>query len=113
MQVPDLVAGRKVLLRRGVAYVTGDQLGSAAAAAFRTRLSKALVLAAGRWATEVAAAEAGRLAPVIASLATRCASPPFLPQYTAVLHAGCCCSALRHTLQYSSCVFDPACPSFA
>ena len=73
-QVPDLVAQRKVLLRGGAAYVPAALLGSVVAVSFRAALSRALVLTAGRWATTIAAAESQRLAPVIRSLATRCAA---------------------------------------
>ena len=41
-QVPDLVAGRRVFLRRGLAYVAKDQIASLVVAHFRARLAKVL-----------------------------------------------------------------------
>ena len=73
MQVPDLVATRSVFLHRGTAFVAGDQLTSVVAATFRDRLARALAATAGKWVNEGAPAEADRLAPIVASLANRCA----------------------------------------
>lgn len=39
-QVPDLVASRRVFLRRGLAYVAKDQIASLVVAHFRARLAK-------------------------------------------------------------------------
>ena len=71
-QVPDLVAGRRVFLRCGLAYVAKDQIASLVVAHFRARLSKSLVLTSRKWATHSADAEADRLTPVVESLSTRC-----------------------------------------
>jgi DNA primase large subunit len=73
MQVPDLVATRKVVLHKGMAYVPSDLLCSVVTAAFRESMSKALLSTAGRWATSIVNTEAQRLAPVVRCLSTRCA----------------------------------------
>ena len=70
-QVPDLVASRRVFLRRGLAYVAKDQIASLVVAHFRARLAKGLALTARRWATHIANAEADRLTPVVESLSSR------------------------------------------
>lgn len=72
-RVPDLVAMRKVLVLRGDAYVPKEFLVSVLVATFRARLATALIVCAGRCATQVDAQESDRLAPIIASLSTRCA----------------------------------------
>lgn len=70
--VPDLVAGRRVLLRAGSAYVSKDQVASLVVQPFRAGLAKGLALTARRWAAVVAPGEADRLTPVVESLSQRC-----------------------------------------
>ena len=70
-QVTDLIATRKVFVHRGDAFVPKDALVSVLTAAYRTRLSRALVICAGRVAASVDELEGTRLAPIIASLTTR------------------------------------------
>lgn len=65
------MAGRRVFIRRGMAYVAKDQIASLVVAHFRGGLSKALVLTSREWATQVVDAEADRLTPVVESLSTR------------------------------------------
>lgn len=72
--MPDLVAGRRVLLRGGDALVPSDLLGSVLSTTFRDHLSEALVMTAGRWAMSIAQRESQRLAPIIKSLSERCAA---------------------------------------
>jgi DNA primase large subunit len=69
--VPELVRGRRVYLRRGVAFVHRDALASLVVGAFRASLSRALALTARRWAARFAGEEAERCAPVVDALATR------------------------------------------
>ena len=71
-QVPDLVAGRRVLLRAGMAYVHKREIGSLVVSHFRARLSKALALTARKWASQLSAEEADRLTPVVEALSVRC-----------------------------------------
>ncbi|KAI8468231.1 MAG: eukaryotic and archaeal DNA primase, large subunit-domain-containing protein [Monoraphidium minutum] len=68
--VPDLVGGRKVLLRGGIAYVAQEQVYSLVLGAFRAHLSAALAELAQRWG-KFAASEAGRLAPLVEAMPTR------------------------------------------
>ena len=69
--VPDLVATRRALLIGGDAIVSKHDASSLVAGAFRARLAAGLTRAARAWASHGAAAEAGRLAPVVESLAVR------------------------------------------
>lgn len=69
--VPDLVAGRKVLLRRGKAYISSSDLASLVVGTFRAELSKAMVAAAARYSSHIAVIEAERLTPVIEALSSR------------------------------------------
>lgn len=69
--VPDLVSGRRVFVRAGMAYVPREALVSLVSIPFRSRLSKALAITARRWNAFLAAAEADRLAPVIEGLSRR------------------------------------------
>lgn len=68
--VPDLVATRRVLLRGGVALVAQEQVYSLVVGAFRAHLSSALAALAQRWGA-FAAAEGGRLAPLVEAMPTR------------------------------------------
>ena len=69
--VPELVAGRRVLLRGGAAYVARHEVSSLATGHFRAALSRGLALAARRWAQHLVHAEADRVAPLAAALAQR------------------------------------------
>lgn len=74
VQVPDLIGTRKVFLNKGWAFVPKDLLSSLLVASFRQKLSRSLVMTAGRWATSVAQQESDRLTPIIQSLSSRCAA---------------------------------------
>lgn len=75
--VPDLVKRRHVLLVRGMAYVARDQVASLLVPHFKAGISKGLAKTSRNWSSVAAAAEAGRLAPVVESLATRYLGPDF------------------------------------
>lgn len=55
------------------------QVGSLLVRHFRASVARGLALSARKWASHTAAAEAGRLAPVVESLATRCRAAALLP----------------------------------
>ncbi|KAL3134829.1 hypothetical protein ABBQ32_007800 [Trebouxia sp. C0010 RCD-2024] len=75
--VPDLVAGRKVFLRHGQAYVSKTDVVSLVVGHFRSHLSQALVETARKWASHIAAEESERLTPVIEALSTRYLGPDY------------------------------------
>lgn len=74
MQVPDLVATRRVFLTKGVAFVPSDMLSSVVAGLFRQHVIKSLVMTAGRRATSSDGQENSRLTPILTSLTTRCST---------------------------------------
>ena len=83
-QLPDLVAGRRVLLRQGSAYVHKREMGSLVVSHFRKQLARALGLTARRWASQLAAEEADRLTPMMEALSMRCKCPAYvMPEMTA------------------------------
>eukprot|EP00898_Chlorokybus_atmophyticus_P008059 jgi/Chlat1/8254/Chrsp77S07677 len=61
-EVPELVAGRRVLLKKGFAYVPHDQLAAQIVGHLRTRL---------HWTAKVAPEERERLTPVVEALSAR------------------------------------------
>ena len=63
---------RKVFLNNGFAYVPSEFLCSVITPLFRQRLSRGLVITAGRWATSFEDQENDRLIPILKTLATRC-----------------------------------------
>ena len=77
-QVPDLVAGRRVLLRQGSAYVHKREMGSLVVSHFRKQLGLALALTARKWASQLAAEEADRLTPIVEALSMRCKRPAYV-----------------------------------
>lgn len=87
-EVPELVAGRKVFLLRGMAFVPRDQLASIVVGQFRASLSKALVLTNRLWAAKVVHEEKDRLAPVVQMLSTSYLGPDYsTPSANAVVSA--------------------------
>ncbi|KAL6758289.1 eukaryotic and archaeal DNA primase, large subunit-domain-containing protein [Haematococcus lacustris] len=68
--VPDLVAGRKVLLRGGYAFVSQRDVASLVLQDFRTGLSKGMSEILRRW-NEMLPDSDTRLRPLVAGLATR------------------------------------------
>ncbi|GAQ82103.1 Eukaryotic-type DNA primase large subunit [Klebsormidium nitens] len=75
--VPELVAGRKVLLSKGWAYVPRDQLAALVVGHFRTRLSKSLTLTRSQWNAKIEAQEKDRLTPVVEALSSRYLGPDY------------------------------------
>ncbi|KAG2500755.1 hypothetical protein HYH03_001517 [Edaphochlamys debaryana] len=70
-RVPELVSQRRVLLRRGFAYVSREALAPLVVAEFRASVSKGLSDMARRWRQMFPAEEEQRLQPLVASLANR------------------------------------------
>ena len=70
-QVPDLVAGRRVLIRGGWAFLPRSDIASLVVGHFRAHLSKALIVTARKWAASLAEEEADRLTPIVDSLSSR------------------------------------------
>lgn len=70
-EVPDLVAQRKVLLRKGFAFVPANQLASIVTGQFRANLSKELALLARKYVQVIGPEEVDRLAPIVETLSTR------------------------------------------
>jgi len=69
--VPDLVRGRRVYLRGGMAFLHREALTSLVVGAYRTSLSRALAVTQRKWAATFASEEAERVAPIVESLSTR------------------------------------------
>ncbi|CAN0907622.1 Probable DNA primase large subunit [Linum grandiflorum] len=63
-EVPELVAGRRVFLRLGYAYVAMSQVVSLVATQFRSLLSKALTLTNRKWISSIREQERDRLTPL-------------------------------------------------
>ncbi|KAK9818167.1 hypothetical protein WJX72_008093 [[Myrmecia] bisecta] len=76
-QVPDLVASRRVLLKRGWAYVAKHDVPSLVVGHFRANLSKGLVETARKWASQIAHEEEDRLTPIVESLSIRYLGPDY------------------------------------
>eukprot|EP00249_Psilotum_nudum_P000914 c13103_g1_i1 orf=1-1005(+) len=76
-EVSELVAGRKVFLQKGQAYVPTSQLSSLVIGQFRTRLSKALVLTNRKWMATIAEREKDRLTPIVETLRMRYLGPDY------------------------------------
>ncbi|GMH36669.1 hypothetical protein BSKO_04542 [Bryopsis sp. KO-2023] len=76
-RVPELVAGRKVFLKKGFAYVPRDQVVSLVVGHFRTRLSKALTMLAHHWSSQVAPMEMERLVPIVEALKNKYIGPDY------------------------------------
>eukprot|EP00873_Tetraselmis_striata_P002063 jgi/Tetstr1/422327/TSEL_013170.t1 len=70
-EVPDLVAQRKVLVRKGFAFVPANQLASIVTGLFRAHLSKELALLARKYVQVIGPEEADRLGPIVETLSTR------------------------------------------
>ncbi|CAN1253786.1 Probable DNA primase large subunit [Linum perenne] len=63
-QVPELVAGRRVFLSKGYAYVAMNQVVSLVATQFRSLISKALTLTNRKWISSIREQERDRLTPL-------------------------------------------------
>ncbi|KAL2900263.1 putative DNA primase large subunit, partial [Bienertia sinuspersici] len=76
-EVPELVAGRKVYIHKGHAYVAMNQVVSLVVTQFRSNLSKALILTNRKWTTIASERENNRLAPIVESLSTSYLGPDY------------------------------------
>ncbi|KAH7306258.1 hypothetical protein KP509_22G004000 [Ceratopteris richardii] len=76
-EVPELVAGRKVYIHKGQAYVPSTQLTFLVAGQFRSKLSKALVLTYRKWMSVISEEESDRLAPIVEALSSRYLGPDY------------------------------------
>ncbi|CAL9187240.1 unnamed protein product [Musa hybrid cultivar] len=77
-EVPELVAGRRVFMLKGFAYVAMNQVVSLVATQFRSNLSKALVLTNSRkWTSTIRDKEKNRLTPIVEALSTGYLGPDY------------------------------------
>ncbi|KAF6148440.1 hypothetical protein GIB67_038795 [Kingdonia uniflora] len=76
-EVPELVAGRRVYIHKGYAFVAMNQVGSLVATHFRSHLSKALVLTSRKWTSTIREQEKGRLTPIVEALSTSYLGPDY------------------------------------
>lgn len=76
-EVPDLVASRRVFIRKGHAYVGMSQVVSLVVTQFRSLLSKALVLTNRKWTSMIREQEKDRLTPIIESLSSSYLGPDY------------------------------------
>eukprot|EP00270_Netrium_digitus_P009278 TRINITY_DN281_c0_g2_i1.p1 TRINITY_DN281_c0_g2~~TRINITY_DN281_c0_g2_i1.p1 ORF type:complete len:343 (-),score=90.76 TRINITY_DN281_c0_g2_i1:262-1290(-) len=70
-EIAELVAGKRVFLHKGLAYVPRDQLASIILGHFRANLSKALVMTCRKWTNHIASEEATRVAPLLEAISSR------------------------------------------
>ncbi|PON54961.1 DNA primase large subunit/archaeal [Trema orientale] len=76
-EVPELVAGRRVFIHKGNAYIAANQVVSLVATQFRSHLSKALSLTNRKWTSTVREQEKDRLAPIVEALSTSYLGPDY------------------------------------
>ncbi|CAN1184238.1 Probable DNA primase large subunit [Linum perenne] len=76
-QVPELVAGRRVFLSKGYAYVAMNQVVSLVATQFRSLISKALTLTNRKWISSIREQERDRLTPIVEALSTSYLGPDY------------------------------------
>ncbi|PIA51062.1 hypothetical protein AQUCO_01100113v1 [Aquilegia coerulea] len=76
-EVPELVAGRRVFIHKGYAYVAMNQVGSLVVTQFRSHLSKALVLTNRKWTSTIREQEKDRLTPIVEALSTSYLGPDY------------------------------------
>ncbi|CAL1413576.1 unnamed protein product [Linum trigynum] len=76
-EVPELVAGRRVFLSDGYAYVAMNQVVSLVATRFRSLLSKALTLTNRKWMSTIREQEKDRLTPIVEALSTSYVGPDY------------------------------------
>lgn len=75
--VPELVAGRRVYIHRGNAYVAMNQVVSLVVTQFRSFLSKALILTNRKWTSSIKEQEKDRLTPIVEVLSTSYLGPDY------------------------------------
>ncbi|GMN49273.1 hypothetical protein TIFTF001_018446 [Ficus carica] len=76
-EVPELVAGRRVFIHKGNAYIASTQVVSLVATQFRSHLSKALILTNRKWTSTMREQEKDRLAPIVEALCTSYLGPDY------------------------------------
>ncbi|KAK9108518.1 hypothetical protein Syun_024529 [Stephania yunnanensis] len=76
-EVPELVAGRKVFIHKGFAYVAMHQVVSVVVTQFRSLLSKALVLTNRKWTSSIREQEQDRLTPIVEALSSSYIGPDY------------------------------------
>lgn len=76
-EVPDLVAGRRVFIHMGYAYVAVNQVVSLVVTLFRSYLSKALVLTNRKWTSTIKEQEKDRLTPIVEALSSSYLGPDY------------------------------------
>ncbi|KAE8730121.1 putative DNA primase large subunit [Hibiscus syriacus] len=76
-EVPELVAGRRVFIHKGYAYVAMNQVVSLVVTQFRSYLSKALILTNRKWTSTVREQEMDRLTPIVEALCTSYLGPDY------------------------------------
>ncbi|KAK7319021.1 hypothetical protein RJT34_03730 [Clitoria ternatea] len=75
--VPELVAGRKVFINQGYAYVAMNQVVLLVATLFRSQLSKALILTNRKWTSSIREDEKHRLTPIVEALSSSYLGPDY------------------------------------
>ncbi|ERN09898.1 probable DNA primase large subunit isoform X1 [Amborella trichopoda] len=76
-EVPELVAGRRVYMLKGDAYVAMNQVASLVVTQFRSHLSKALVLTNRKWTSMIQEQEKDRLTPIVEALSSSYLGPDY------------------------------------
>lgn len=76
-EVPELVAGRRVYIYKGHAYVAMHQVVSVVVTQFRSNLSKALILTNRKWTSTIREQEKDRLTPIVEALCTSYLGPDY------------------------------------
>uniref|UniRef100_A0A7N0TK98 DNA primase large subunit C-terminal domain-containing protein n=1 Tax=Kalanchoe fedtschenkoi TaxID=63787 RepID=A0A7N0TK98_KALFE len=76
-EVPELVAGRRVFILKGQAFVAMSQVVSLVVTHFRSHLSKALVLTNRKWTASIKEQEKGRLTPIVEALSSSYLGPDY------------------------------------
>ncbi|VVA19985.1 PREDICTED: DNA primase [Prunus dulcis] len=76
-EVPELVAGRRVFISKGHAYIAMSQVVSLVATQFRSHLSRALILTNRKWTTTIAEQEKDRLTPIVEALSSSYLGPDY------------------------------------
>ncbi|KMT07427.1 hypothetical protein BVRB_6g150500 [Beta vulgaris subsp. vulgaris] len=79
-EVPELVAGRRVYIHKGHAYVAMNQVISLVVTQFRSNLSKALILTNRKWTFMISDKEKDRLTPIVEALSTSYLGPDYSEQ---------------------------------
>lgn len=76
-EVSELVAGRRVYIQKGNAYIATHQLVSFVINQFRSNLSKALALTNRKWISMIREQEKDRLTPIVEALSTSYLGPDY------------------------------------